>query len=319
MHALKPSARTTAPRPRARTPWRLAATIGLLALGLTAGTLPPASAATPAPAARATVTTPTAVLPAPAVQYSSSPKACTVSLSPAERATLLKASDTSTLKEVPDALARIKTINSILAVRGDARGTFPVFYEVILERTLHVMSTEHFNDPVWSKKIALEFVSEYLRSLHGHLSGGKVTAYWKDFYTLAAGCKNSTGRLAAQALVTHMVDDFPRALLAVGTKATDQADFLHYGDALIEATPTIVERIKRYYGADLQPLFSLYLLGELFGPSRVTTAFFTTVRGLAWTNFTVLQGSPIMGNAKITFYWTTASTLMLGYELRGML
>lgn len=244
---------------------------------------------------------------------------CQTTLTAAEKASLIKASDTSTLTEIPDALKRLKTINGILAVRGDYRGTFPVFYEVILTRTQHVMATEKFNDPVWSKKIAIEFVSEYFRNLHGHLSGGAVTTYWKEFYKLAADCKRSAGRVAAQALVTHMIDDFPRALIAVKTTSKNREDFLHYGDALIEATPQIIANVKKYYGVDLKPLFQLYLVGDVFGSSTVTTAFFSSVRSLAWSNYQWLSISKLIGRSKIAFYWSAASTLMASFELKGKL
>lgn len=294
-----------------------------LSAGVTpAGAAPAASASSPA--ALGTHVSRAAQLPAqlPASLLAAAPASgtsCQTTLSAAEKASLIKASDTSTLTEIPDALKRLKTINGILAVRGDYRGTFPVFYEVILTRTQHVMTTEKFNDPVWSKKIAIEFVSEYFRNLHGHLSGGAVTTYWKEFYKLAADCKRSAGRVAAQALVTHMIDDFPRALIAVKTTSKNREDFLHYGDALIEATPQIIANVKQYYGVDLKPLFQLYLVGDVFGSSTVTTAFFSSVRSLAWSNYQWLSISRFIGRSKIAFYWSAASTLMASFERKGKL
>ena len=244
-------------------------------------------------------------------------RSCQHPLVQAERDALLAATDTSTLRTVRDVQARLVTINSVLARNGDARGAFPLVYQVIVERTIASVEAGVFADPVWAERLAVEFAAEYLRNLYGHLRGTSMTAYWREYYRLAADCTRSPGRVVAQGIVNHLVDDLPRTLRAVGTTQRNSDDYQLYGLALVEATPRIVTTFQQHYGVDLAPLFQLWAVGDVVGPVEVTTFFFSSVRNLAWVNFEKLRVSTLGGTVSIAASWAVASAAVAGVDLAG--
>ncbi|MFC6152445.1 DUF5995 family protein [Nocardioides yefusunii] len=262
-----------------------------------------------------------ALFTAPGTQRPATTSACAPTLSGAENSALLAAASPTGLSTISDVKQRLATVNSILAARGDARGTFPLVYEVIVDETIASLDAGIFTHRAWAEQLAVSFAAEYFRNLDAHLRGRTtlttLTTYWRDYYRLAADCTRSPGRIVGQGIINHLVDDLPRTLKAVGTTTGHRADYDLYGTALVTATPQIIETFQAHYDVDLSGLFQLYFVGNVVGSQNVTTAFFTSVRTLAWNNFTTLRLSTLLGTTSIAGAVAAGSGAVAALELAG--
>ncbi|WP_127783953.1 DUF5995 family protein [Rhodococcus sp. X156] len=251
---------------------------------------------------------------APAGPASSS--VCRVDFAAEQQQRLVTLTDTSTLTGIEDARARVGELVQRLTDAGDYRGTFAVVYQEILDKTIPALDDGTFADPAWARALSVHFVATYLDNFHRHLTGGQPTPYWQAYYDLTAQCDRSPGRIVSEGIATHLVVDFPQSLVAVDTKHSHLRDYVVYGESLVAAAPSIVERMRAVYGVDLEPFFQLWLVGDVFGQTQTTTALFQSVRAVAWANSIGLK-SPLtraLTTAKIDGTWRAAGVVLDGLE-----
>lgn len=241
---------------------------------------------------------------------------CRVDFGAEQQQRLVTLTDTSTLAGIEDARARVGELVQRLTAAGDYRGTFAVVYQEILDKTIPALSDGTFTDPAWARALSVDFVATYLDNFHKHLTGGQPTAYWQAYYDLTAQCDRSPGRIVSEGIATHLVVDFPKSLVAVGTKHSNLHDYVVYGDSLVDAAPSIVERMRSVYGVDLAPFFQLWLVGDVFGQTETTTALFQSVRAVAWANSFGLKSPVTRGltNVSIDGTWHAAGLVLDGLE-----
>lgn len=264
-----------------------------LALGLSALSTPALAAPTATPTATTSA--------APVV------RTCDMTLTASDKQTLLQASDHTTLRSLDDVQQRLRTVTDTFVARGDARGTFPLVYQVIVAETAASIDEGKFADPVWADRLAIAFAGEYFRNLNAHLRGARTTSYWAEFYRLAANCDRSLARVLAQGIVNHLVDDLPRILTAVNTSAERKDDFDIYGASLVDATPRIIDDFNTTYGVDVSEPLQLYFLGDIFGTEAVNTGLFGLVRSFAWINHRKYTAFRPWGENGIALTWVAGS------------
>ncbi|MGA3541570.1 DUF5995 family protein [Micromonosporaceae bacterium DT194] len=253
----------------------------------------------------------------PATAPTTGAPTCVVQSTQSEQQRLVALTDVGTLAGIEDARARVVEINELLAARGDNRGTFSLVYKEILDKTIPALTDGTFRDPRWARNLSVDFVTRYLENFHAHLTGGTPTPYWQSFFDLAADCDRSPARVVGEGISTHLVVDFPDSLIAVDTRTRHLRDYTVYGEALVEAAPGIVERMREYYGVDMQPFFQLWLVGEVFGETTATTGLFQSVRAVAWTNAVGLRLHERHARTKIDRTWRAAGVVLDGLEKTG--
>lgn len=232
---------------------------------------------------------------------------CSGTLSATEKTALLKASASSTATDLTKVRAQLSTITTTFNARGDARGTFPLVYDVIVARTQDSIRAGKFADPGWAERLAVRFSGEYLDNLRLHLQGRAPTPYWAEYYRLAGDCEHNLARVVAQGIVTHLVDDLPRVLTQVGTKRSHKADYDIYGASLVAAAPGLGDLFDATYGVDISQPLQLWFLGDMFGPETVNQGLFGLVRTFAWINYLKLVVSPWWGRNGIDLTWLAGS------------
>lgn len=230
-----------------------------------------------------------------------------ITLSAAEKAALLKASTSATATDLTKVRAQLSTITRTFNARGDARGTFPLVYDVIVARTQDSIREGKFTDPAWAERLAVRFSGEYLDNLRLHLQGKTPTRYWAEYYRLAADCEHNLARVVAQGIVTHLVDDLPRVLTQVGTKSAHKPDYDTYGASLVATAPGLADLFDATYGEDISQPLQLWFLGDIFGAETVNQGLFGLVRTFAWINYRKLEVSPWWGRTGINLTWVAGS------------
>lgn len=219
----------------------------------------------------------------------------------------MTASDSSTATDLPKVREQLAVITAAFNAHGDARGTFPLVYDVIVAQTDDSINAGRFADPVWAERLAVRFSGEYLDNLRLHLQGKKATPHWAEYYRLAANCEHNLARVVAQGIVTHLVDDLPRVLVQVGTQASHKADYDEYGASLVAAAPGIADLFDATYGVDISRPLQLWFLGDIFGAQTVNQGLFGLVRTFAWINYRKLVVSQWWGRNGITLTWIAGS------------
>lgn len=253
---------------------------------------------------------------------------CTASLTSAEKTRLAKLSDVSRGVDLYSARSRVNSISEILVSKRDYRGLFAIFYRDILADAIPSIERGDYANRVWTTKISVDFVTRYLDNFNRHITGRTPTGPWKNFYSRAAACKQSAGRIVMSALTAHLVVDFPESVLVAGSTNANKADFFKVGDQLVLTTPRIVADIKNAYGYDLAPFFRLWFASDLAdpilgGPGRTTYYFFQGIRGLAWVNGLALRSTPALlrpiTRTKILAEWAGFETALDALAATGKL
>ncbi|MEI2713480.1 MAG: DUF5995 family protein [Nocardioides sp.] len=219
---------------------------------------------------------------------------CTTPLTSTQRAALLQASDTRTLRTFADAKARLDVIESTFSATRDHRGIFAIFYrQILVSGAGPVSDASRWQYPTWVERVSRNFVVAYLDNLRGYLTGGTMTREWRSYYAMASDCNRSVGRVAAEGLIAHLVIDFPEAIRLANTRVAQQQDFFAIGDLLVDATVGLTADVERVYGQDLSPLFRLFWFGDavdlLAGTPIITPVFFQAVRLSAWVDGLMLN------------------------------
>lgn len=249
------------------------------------------------------LTAPTNATPSSAA----APRSCGSTMAPAERSALIRVAQGSADNDLDDVQQRLDTVARTFNAHGDARGTFPLVYRVIVDQTDAAIAEGSFADEAWAQRLAVRFAQEFFDNLVLHLQGHRPSGYWAEYYRLAADCEHNLARVVAQGIVTHLVDDLPRVLGMVGTRNSHKGDYDTYGQSLVAAAPDIVTVFDQTYGVDISQPLQLWLLGDVFGTKAVNNGLFGLVRTFAWINHLKLQVSPPSGHRGIALTWVAGS------------
>lgn len=251
---------------------------------------------------------------------------CKASLTAAEVNKLAALSDTSRITNLATAQTNVNQIAAILVPKHDYRGLFAIFYRNILADAIPSIQRGDYTDPVWATKISLDFVSRYLSNFNKHIRGLAPTQSWQNYYTRAANCSQTPGRVVMAAITAHMVVDFPESVYASGSTEANKADFFRVGDLLVQSTPKITADILANYGQDLGPFFRIWFASDILDPilggsGQTTYYFFQSVRAMAWVNGLALRNSwtrPIV-RFKIKAEWAASELALDAVSATGLL
>lgn len=202
---------------------------------------------------------------------------------------LLILSDTSTLKKEDQVLYRLNRITEIFQRKNDNRGLFPLVYAQTTKQALLSLQNEPevYTDLQKAKDITIAFAKRYLFGLHDHLSGAEPEYHWKNYYAL---CNTNLPRMriTSAGLNAHLTVDLARAVYDVNGDKNFEADYLKFGEALVKATPYIIDELKKQYNTEsaylLNGLFLGDILDPIFGEDFTTQLAFQFIRTEAFQN-----------------------------------
>ncbi len=261
---------------------------------------------------------------------------CGAPLAPEAVATILRLADTSTLRsdtplaQLDDEVDRHRRITDILAAHRDRRGLFSVGLDTVeFSAVVPLQHGTTLRDRVWSPRISLVLLRRYLEAVRAHFSGAPTTAPWTNFFTMAARCEVSGGRVAMAGYNAHITYDLAYALAEIGTRPEHAPDFFAIVDTIAQSGPQIVERTKAAYGVDIGPLFRFYFVGEgldLLVGKGVATGAMLRAADVGYNTITFANGLALQdpalrdaAAAEVFALWQTGEAAMetLAY-LRGL-
>jgi len=246
------------------------------------------------------------------------------SLSAGEQRQLRALANSAGVDSASGLKARIDAIAALLSGAGDQRGLFAVVYARITERAKASLGEGAYADPAWAERLMVAFGQRYLDNLAAHLDGAKPTPAWERYYALAAQGDVPVEALA-QAITAHLVDDLPRSLADVGSGPDQRADFMHFGQLLLQSYGALVDDVRRTYGVDAEPLLSGLGPGkftdQLFGPQTASRLLFQGIRQKAWMMSQRLADPMWAGSANIEIKTSLATieAALCGLEKLGAL
>jgi hypothetical protein len=262
-----------------------------------------------------------ATLTAPAVGAAPAASACVPLATPEFDGTLAALTDATGIDTFEQARDRIAALRGELTHSDDYRGTFPLAFDEILSLVGPSIDSGVYDDPVWAGDLAVEVVRLYLTDLHKFVTGGTPSPHWAAALALTEDCDRSPGRVVTGAIFAHLIIDFPKALVNIGTTADNTKDFYTFGGALVDATPGIVSGFEKTYGTDLEGLFTGWFVGDIFGDELATTLMFQSVRTVALVNSFGLQ-NPATHDATVgemNLLLGTANLALDGREVTGLI
>ncbi|PWD41252.1 hypothetical protein ACN93_20690 [Gordonia paraffinivorans] len=220
---------------------------------------------------------------------------CVPASTPESEKRLAELADVSGIKTFDDARTAISNLRKELSTSDNYLGTFPIAFDNILQLVGPSIASGTYDDPEWAEALAVEVVRLYVGNLHEFVTGGTPQAHWAEAFKLTKKCDRSPGRVLLGQIFAHLIVDFPYALENIGTTAEHTRDYYAFGNALVDATPTIVRDVKKTYGVDLHPLFTAWFLGDVIGDSQATTLLFQSTRTVALVNNFGLQNPATRG------------------------
>jgi len=247
--------------------------------------------------------------------------ACVPASTPESEAALADLTDPAGIETFPQARDRISAVRAELTHSDDYRGTFPLAFDEILDLVGPSIDSGMYDDPVWAADLAVEVVRLYLADLHEYVTGGTPSPHWAAALALTEDCDRSPGRVVTGAIFAHLIIDFPKALVNIGTTAENTRDFYTFGGALVDATPGIIADFEKTYGTDLEGLFTGWFAGDIFGDELATTLMFQAVRTIALVNSAGLQ-NPVTRDATVAemnLLLGTANIALDGLEVTGLI
>lgn len=116
-------------------------------------------------------------------------------------------------------------------------------------------------DPEWARRLSLTLIEPYLAALHAHLTAAPIDEHWRRYFALAAGCRQRPAFVAMAGYNAHLTVDLARAVAASRTRPEDVTGYLEIVGGIADHRRLIIDRTRRDYGADLGPLWNLYVVG----------------------------------------------------------
>lgn len=168
----------------------------------------------------------------------------------------------STLEELERRTARSREVGDLLAAHGDRRGLFGVgLDEVESDPVLPLQRRGVAPDPEWARKLSLVLLEPYLTALHAHFSGAPVDEHWARYFSLAVDCRQRPAFVAMTGYNAHLTVDLARAVAATDAVPEDVGGYLEIVGGIADHRRLIIDRTLEVYGADLGPLWNLYVVG----------------------------------------------------------
>jgi Family of unknown function (DUF5995) len=242
-----------------------------------------------------------------------------------ELETLITLSDPAQLGDLRDARDKVSAIADLFTRRRDPRGLFPLIYRTGLDALVHSLEQGTYRHPDWVETFDHDFARRYLKDLYAHLTGGHVSAPWRHFYELTANDSLSVGRLVAAALNAHIVVDLPEALHAARSQERHLGDYRTISGEIFATADVVIADIRQVYGADLAPLYRLYVLRGLADPSAgqpsVQSTLFHTAANAAFINARTLAAPLIrpLLRRQIRILWRTGEAMADRFAAAGVL
>jgi len=201
---------------------------------------------------------------------------------------LIALSNPAQLRDLRDARDRVSAIADLFIRYRDSRGLFPLVYRTGLDALVHSLVQGAYRHPDWVEAFDVAFARRYLDNLHAHLTGAQVSRPWRHFYALSADGSLSVGRVLAAALNAHIVVDLPQALHAAGSQARHLGDYRTISGQIFATADVVIADIREVYGADLMPLYRLYVpngpTDSAAGLPTVQDTLFQTAANAAFLN-----------------------------------
>jgi hypothetical protein len=242
-----------------------------------------------------------------------------------ERETLITLSDPTQLGDLRDARDKVSAISDLFTAHRDPRGLFPLIYRTGLDVLVHSLEQSTYRHPDWVETFDRDFARRYLKDLHAHLTGGQVGTQWRIFYELTADDSLGVGRLVAAALNAHIVVDLPEALHAARTQERHLGDYRTISGEIFATADVVIADIRQVYGADLAPLYRLYVLRGPADPSAgqpiVQSTLFHSAASAAFINARSL-GVPLIRpllRRQIRILWRTGEAMADRFAATGVL
>jgi hypothetical protein len=249
---------------------------------------------------------------------------CLPVLSAAAREELILWSEPESLAGPWDARERVNAIAQIFREEGDPRGLFATVYRLITNRAVESMEAGAYEHELWAGHLITEFARRYLRNLHGHLSGGKVTPFWSKYYRLSRDCRVGRGRTLGVAIAVHLMVDLPLTLRSIESMPEQREDFVLFGDVLFEVFPQLIIDVRADYDTDASDLLNGFFLGEwvdtLTSQGTMSAFLYQGVRMKAWRdsqNFLHYPAGVVM--ADIHTAWSLADLALAKLDACGAL
>jgi Family of unknown function (DUF5995) len=242
-----------------------------------------------------------------------------------ELETLITLSDPAQLGDLRDARDKVSAIADIFTAHGDPRGLFPLIYSTGLDALVHSLEQGTFQHPDWVERFDGDFARRYLKDLHAHMTGGQVGIPWRHFYELTADDSLSVGRLVAAALNAHIVVDLPEALHAARSKERHLGDYRAISGEIFATADVVIGDIRQVYGADLAPLYRLYVLrgpaDASAGQPIVQSTLFHSAASAAFINARSLAAPLIrpLLRRQLRILWRTGEAMADRFAAAGVL
>ncbi|MDB5227608.1 MAG: hypothetical protein JWN78_1801 [Bacteroidota bacterium] len=220
-----------------------------------------------------------------------------------EMSELLQLSDTSNMTSelmVEDKLSRI---THIFQIHNDNRGLFPLVYEQTTHQALLSLKNEpeKYTDIKKAKAITIAFAKRFLFNLHDHLTGKETEYHWKNYYTLCFSHQSQL-RILCAGLNAHLTVDLARSVYDVNGRVDFKNDYIKFGEALVKASPFIIDELDKQYHVESGYLFHGLFIGDIldpvFGQDFTTQFAFQFIREEAFQNGQYLLSPAAYDNAQ---------------------
>lgn len=233
---------------------------------------------------------------------------------------LLELSNVGSLSDLEDVVYRISSIREIFASHGDLRGAFASVYAPITEKAVQTIYDGLYEHPQWARDLVVFFSVRYFENLRASLLQQSTTQSWDRFYDLTEDCSVTPLRIAAHGIMVHLVVDLPHTLVDTSTSLEHKEDFMLFGEALVETTPTIVGNLREDYGIESEEFFRGFFLGDwvdsISHEGAMTTFLFQSIRHKAWNNGIWLQDwRAFLAESEIYISWRSADGILATWDL----
>lgn len=224
---------------------------------------------------------------------------CGSKLTHAHYQELLKLTDNTTFLSYEEAAPRSKRIAEIFAEAKDRRGIFASMYVAITDESVDSSRRGAYQNPKLSQALVYRFAQRYFGPLHDYLLGKPVMKEWDIYYKLAEDCTTSDLRVLGTGVNTHMTFDLPYTLWEIGAPASFEADFVKFGEILIERKKASTDLLRDQQGVYAAEFFDGYWLGSavnhVVGGGISAKIGFRAIRAEAWHNGQVLKNPTTHG------------------------
>lgn len=218
---------------------------------------------------------------------------------------LLQLSDTSNMTSELQVQYKLHRITQIFHHRNDNRGLFPLIYEQTTNQAILSLQNEpeKYENIQKAKDITIAFSKRYLFNLHDHLTNKEPEYHWKQYYKLCFSDEPKM-RIASAGLNAHLTVDLARADYDVKGDSAFKKDYLQFGEALVKASPYIIDELRNQYNVESAYLFQGLFIGDIldpiFGENFTTQLAFQFIRQEAFQNAQYLLKPSVYNSAQIT-------------------